>query len=75
MNLPIYELIDIGNLWIQHLESKDILRKQWEVRVIENDGKIGYKSKHVSKNILIGLLEEHMLTYIHYIYDLKTHTP
>tara|TARA_B100000902_G_scaffold41858_2_gene49455 strand:- start:4408 stop:4644 length:237 start_codon:yes stop_codon:yes gene_type:complete len=71
MNLPINELVSIGNLWILHLESKNILKKEWEVKIQKNESssKITYVHKSIVSDVKIeGILEEHMLALVHALY-------
>lgn len=71
MNLPINELVSIGNVWILHLERKNILKKEWEVKVQKNgeSSKITYIHKNIVSSVKIeGILEEHMLAFIHMLY-------
>ena len=68
MNLPINELVSTGNVWILHLESKNILKKEWEVKVQKNETslQITYSHKNIVSDVKIeGILEEHMLAFIH----------
>ena len=67
MNLSMTQLATIGNLWIRHLVEKNILEATWGVCVIGGGGKLAYTSNGVSLVLLEGLMEEHMLTYIHYL--------
>ncbi|MAD26061.1 MAG: hypothetical protein CMO44_18040 [Verrucomicrobiales bacterium] len=67
MNFSIIELAVIGNLWIRHLEETDILDATWGLCVIEEGDKLSYTSNGLSLILLEGLMEEHMLTYIHYL--------
>lgn len=71
MNLPINELVSIGNVWILHLESKNILKKEWEVKVQKNEtnSKITYLHNNIVSDVkLEGILEEHMLAFVHTLY-------
>ena len=71
MNLPINELVSIGNVWILHLESKNILKKEWEVKVQKNEtnSKITYLHNSIVSAVKIeGILEEHMLAFVHTLY-------
>ena len=47
--------------------EKNILEATWGVCVIEGGDKLAYTSNGVSLVLLEGLMEEHMLTYIHYL--------
>ena len=67
MDLSMTQLATIGNLWVRHLEETDILDATWCVCVIEEGDKLSYTSKGISLVLLEGLMEEHMLTYIHYL--------
>ena len=67
MNLSMTQLATIGNLWISHLVEKNILEATWGVCVVEGDNKLAYTSNGVSLVLLEGLMEEHMLSYIHYL--------
>ena len=55
MNLPINELVSIGNVWILHLESKNILKKEWEVKVQKNETslQITYSHKSIVSDVKI----------------------
>jgi len=69
MNLPINDLVSIANLWVLNLQNKNILKKEWEVKIINKQQKIKYKSNNKISNIkLEALLEQHMLAYIHNLY-------
>ena len=67
MDSSMTELTTIGNLWVRHLEEKGVVHPAWQLRMLVKDNKIVYTSKRVSVVLLEGLMEEHMLTYIHYL--------
>ena len=67
MDFSMTQLATVGNLWVHHLVKTDILDATWGVCVIEKGDKLAYTSNGVSLVLLEGLMEEHMLTYIHYL--------
>ena len=67
MDFSMTQLATVGNLWVHHLVKTDILDATWGGRVSEKGDKLAYTSNGVSLVLLEGLMEEHMLTYIHYL--------